>query len=150
MTPDRQKLKKQQNNNPYAKRERGHVPMMNTKKDDKNKKAQPIQISVPDEITVGELARLMKVTAGEIVKKLMMMGVMATVNQVIDYDTAYLVADEMGAVVTKEVVVTIEDKFFDEEADKEEDLITEALSYALWDTLTTVRHRFSTLYAIRA
>lgn len=124
MTPDRQKLKKQQNNNPYAKRERGHVPMMNTKKDDKNKKAQPIQISVPDEITVGELARLMKVTAGEIVKKLMMMGVMATVNQVIDYDTAYLVADEMGAVVTKEVVVTIEDKLFDEEADKEEDLIT--------------------------
>ena len=124
MTPDRQKLKKQQNNNPYAKRERGHVPMMNTKKDDKNKKAQPVQISVPDEITVGELARLMKVTAGEIVKKLMMMGVMATVNQVIDYDTAYLVADEMGAVVTKEVVVTIEDKLFDEEADKEEDLIT--------------------------
>lgn len=124
MTPDRQKLKKQQNNNPYAKRERGHVPMMNTKKDDKNKKAQPVQISVPDEITVGELARLMKVTAGEIVKKLMMMGVMATVNQVIDYDTAYLVADEMGAVVTKEVVVTIEDKLFNEEADKEEDLIT--------------------------
>lgn len=124
MAPDRQKLKKQQNNNPYAKREKGKVPMMNTKKDDKNKKAQPIQIAIPDEITVAELAKLMKVTAAEIVKKLMMMGVMATVNQVIDYDTAYLVADEMGAVVTKEVVVTIEDKLFDEIEDKPEDLET--------------------------
>ena len=124
MTPDRQKMKKQQQNNPYAKREKGKAPMMNPKKDDAAKKAQPIQISIPDEITVAELAKLMKVTAAEIVKKLMMMGVMATVNQVIDYDTAYLIADDMGAIVTKEVVVTIEDKLFDETEDKEEDLVT--------------------------
>ena len=124
MAPDRQKMKKQQQNNPYAKREKGKAPMMNAKKDDKAKKAQPIQIAVPDEITVAELAKLMKVTAAEIVKKLMMMGVMATVNQVIDYDTAYLVAEDMGAIVTKEVVVTIEDKLFDEVEDKEEDLET--------------------------
>ncbi|MBQ9745597.1 MAG: translation initiation factor IF-2 N-terminal domain-containing protein, partial [Clostridia bacterium] len=124
MAPDRQKMKKQQQNNPYAKREKGKAPMMNAKKDDKAKKAQPIQIAIPDEITVGELAKLMKVTAGEIVKKLMMMGVMATVNQVIDYDTAFLVAEDMGAVVTKEVVVTIEDKLFDEVEDSEENLET--------------------------
>ncbi len=122
--PDRQKMKKQQQNNPYAKREKGKAPMMNAKKDDKSKASQPIQISVPEEITVAELAKLMKVTAAEIVKKLMLMGVMATVNQVIDYDTAYLVAEDMGAVVTKEVVVTIEDKLFDEEEDKAEDLET--------------------------
>ena len=121
MAPDRQKMKKQQQNNPYAKREKGKAPMMNAKKDDKAKKAQPIQIAVPDEITVADLAKLMKVTAAEIVKKLMMMGVMATVNQVIDYDTAYLVAEDMGAIVTKEVVVTIEDKLFDEVEDKDED-----------------------------
>ncbi len=124
VAPDRQKMKKQQQNNPYAKREKGKAPMMNAKNDDKNKKAQPIQIAIPDEITVGELARLMKVTAAEIVKKLMLMGVMATVNQVIDYDTAFLVAEDMGAIVTKEVVVTIEDKLFDEEEDKAEDLET--------------------------
>ena len=124
MAPDRQKMKKQPQQNPYAKREKGKAPMQNAKKDDKAKKAQPIQISVPDEITVGELAKLMKVTAAEIVKKLMMMGVMATVNQVIDYDTAYLVAEDMGAVVTKEVVVTIEDKLFDEVEDTEENLET--------------------------
>jgi translation initiation factor IF-2 len=117
-------MKKQPQQNPYAKREKGKAPMQNAKKDDKAKKAQPIQISVPEEITVGELAKLMKVTAGEIVKKLMMMGVMATVNQVIDYDTAYLVAEDMGAIVTKEVVVTIEDKLFDEVEDTEENLET--------------------------
>lgn len=124
MSPERQKMKKQQTNNPYLKRERGRVPVMNVKKENSAKKNQPIQITVPDEITVAELAKRMKVTAAEIVKKLMMMGVMATVNQVIDYDTAYLVADEMGAIVTKEIVVTIEDRLFDEEADKEEDLVT--------------------------
>ena len=124
MAPDRQKMKKQPQQNPYAKREKGKAPMQNAKKDDKAKKAQPIQIAVPEEITVGELAKLMKVTAGEIVKKLMMMGVMATVNQVIDYDTAYLVAEDMGAIVTKEVVVTIEDKLFDEVEDTEENLET--------------------------
>ncbi|MBQ8403999.1 MAG: translation initiation factor IF-2 N-terminal domain-containing protein, partial [Clostridia bacterium] len=124
MVPDRQKMKKQQQNNPYAKREKGKAPMMNAKKDDKAKKAQPIQIAVPDEITVADLAKLMKVTAAEIVKKLMLMGVMATVNQVIDYDTAFLVAEDMGAIVTKEVVVTIEDKLFDEEEDREEELET--------------------------
>ena len=85
-------------------------------------KKQPISITVPDEISVGELASRLKVTAGEVVKRLMMMGMMVTVNQVIDFDTAYLIADELGAIVTKEVVVTIEEKLFDDTVDTEEKL----------------------------
>ena len=81
-----------------------------------------LSITVPDEITVGELATRLKVSSSELIKKLMMMGVMATVNQLIDYDTAYLMADEMGAKVTKEVVVTIEEKLFDESEDTEDSL----------------------------
>ena len=85
-------------------------------------KKQPVSITVPDEISVGELASRLKVTAGEVVKRLMMMGMMVTVNQVIDFDTAYLIADELGAIVTKEVVVTIEEKLFDDTVDTEEKL----------------------------
>ncbi|MDD4164989.1 MAG: translation initiation factor IF-2 [Eubacteriales bacterium] len=91
-------------------------------------KPKPVQlrISVPDEITVGELASRMKTQAGEVIKKLMSMGVMASVNEVIDYDTAYLVADEFKIKVSKEVVVTIEEKLFKEDEDKAEDLIPRA------------------------
>ena len=81
-----------------------------------------LSITVPDEITVGELASRMKISAGEVIKKLMSMGLMVTVNQVIDYDSAFLVADEFKIKVSKEVVLTIEDRLFDESADKEEDL----------------------------
>ena len=85
-------------------------------------KKQPLKITIPDEISVGELAQRLKITAAECVKKLMLMGMMATVNQIIDFDTAYLIADEMGAEVTREVTVTIEDKLFNEEPDTEENL----------------------------
>ncbi len=85
-------------------------------------KKQPLKVTIPDEITVSELASRLKVTAAEVVKRLMMMGMMVTVNQVIDFDTAYLVADEMGAVVTREVHVTIEEKLFGEEETAEEQL----------------------------
>ncbi len=85
-------------------------------------KKQPLKVTIPDEITVSELASRLKVTAAEVVKRLMMMGMMVTVNQVIDFDTAYLVADEMGAVVTREVHVTIEEKLFGEEETVEEQL----------------------------
>ena len=83
-------------------------------------KKQPLKITLPDEISVGELAQRLKITAAECVKKLMMMGVMATVNQIIDYDTAYLIADELGAVVTKEVTVTIEERLFGNEEETNE------------------------------
>ena len=71
---------------------------------------------------VGELASRLKVTASEVVKRLMIMGLMVTVNEYIDYDTASLVATDLGAEVTREVVVTIEEKLFEEEQDREEDL----------------------------
>ncbi len=89
-------------------------------------KKKQLTITVPDEITVGELASRLKKTSGEVVKRLMMLGVMASVNQVIDYDTAYLVAEELGAKVTKEVVVTIEERLFDESEDTEADLVHRA------------------------
>ena len=89
-------------------------------------KKQQLTIQVPDEISVGELASRLQAKAGDVVKKLMMMGVMASVNQTIDYDTAYLIADEMGAICTKEVIVTIEDKLFEEKEDTAEDLVERA------------------------
>ncbi len=87
-------------------------------------KPKPVQltISVPDEITVSELASRMKQTVANVVKKLMSMGVMAGINDVIDYDTAYLLADEMGIIVKKEVVLSLEDRLIDTEADPEETL----------------------------
>lgn len=81
-----------------------------------------IKITVPEEITVGELAALLKMTAAEVIKKLFALGMMATVNEVIDYDTAEIVATELGAKVEKEVVVTIEERIIDDTVDSEEDL----------------------------
>ena len=80
-------------------------------------------ITVPDEITVGDLAAMLKRTAAEVIKKLFSLGMMATVNQVIDFDTAEIVATELGAKVKKEVVVTIEDRIIDDHEDDETDLL---------------------------
>lgn len=82
-----------------------------------------IKITVPEEITVGELASMLKMTAAEVIKKLFSLGMMATVNEVIDYDTAEIVATELGAKVEKEVVVTIEERIIDDTEDAEEDLL---------------------------
>ncbi len=81
-----------------------------------------IKITVPEEITVGDLAALLKMTAAEVIKKLFSLGQMATVNEVIDYDTAEIVATELGAKVEKEVVVTIEERIIDDTVDDEADL----------------------------
>ncbi len=83
---------------------------------------QQLKVQIPDEIVVSELAQRLKVTATEVIKKLMMLGEMCTINQVIDFDTAALVAEELGAKVEKEVVVTIEERLFEVDEDKEEDL----------------------------
>ncbi len=87
-------------------------------------KPKPVKlvINVPEEITVSELASRMKTAVGEVIKRLMKMGVMATVNETIDFDTAFLLCDEMGIEVNKEVVVTIEERLFDESVDTEEQL----------------------------
>lgn len=84
---------------------------------------QQLKVMIPDEITVSELASRLKATVSEVIKKLMMMGVMAAQHEVIDFDTAALVAMEMGAKVEKEVVVTIEEQLIHDETDNEEDLL---------------------------
>ncbi|MGN1030422.1 MAG: translation initiation factor IF-2 [Butyricicoccaceae bacterium] len=85
------------------------------------KKVQ-LTVKIPDEINVGELAMRLKRTAADVIKELMKLGVMANISQTIDFDTASLVAEEMGAKVEKEVFVTIEERLFDESEDKAEDL----------------------------
>ena len=85
-------------------------------------KKTPITVTVGEEITVGELAAAMKKTAAEVIKELMKLGMMATVNQVIDYDTAEIVVTEMGARIQKAVVVTIEEKIMDDTEDNADNL----------------------------
>ena len=86
----------------------------------------PLTVKIPEEITVGELASRMKKTAGEVIKCLMKNGVMAAINQSIDFDTAEFVATEMGCKVEKEVTVTIEEQIIDDHVDTAEELETRA------------------------
>ncbi|MBQ5910799.1 MAG: translation initiation factor IF-2 [Clostridia bacterium] len=86
-------------------------------------KKTPITVTVGDEITVGELAAAMKKTAAEVIKELMKLGMLAAVNQTIDYDTAEIVVTEMGAKIERAVVVTIEEQIMDETPDTEENLL---------------------------
>ncbi len=85
-------------------------------------KKTPVTVTVGDEITVGELAAGLKKTAADVIKNLMKLGMMATVNQVIDYDTAEIVVTEMGAKIERAVVVTIEEKIMDVTEDTAENL----------------------------
>ncbi len=97
------------------------------KSGNKKKTSEPVHIlpqnvTLPEEIIVSDLASALKVKTGEVVKALVMMGIMATVNQVVHFDTASLVAESLGISVTKQVVVSIEEKLFDEAEDTEESL----------------------------
>ncbi|MBQ3404689.1 MAG: translation initiation factor IF-2, partial [Oscillospiraceae bacterium] len=85
-------------------------------------KKAPLKVQIPDEIGVGELASRMKKTGAEVVKQLIKMGVMASLSDIIDYDTAALVAIELGCKVEHEVVVTIEEKLIDDHVDTDEEL----------------------------
>ncbi|WP_418719346.1 translation initiation factor IF-2 [Candidatus Allofournierella merdipullorum] len=89
---------------------------------EKARKAQ-LKVQIPDEITVGELASRLKQTASNVIKKLMGLGVMASVSEVVDFDTAAIVAEEFGAKVEKEVHVTIEERLFEVEEDNAADLV---------------------------
>ena len=106
--------------NPYKKRETEAERLQRIQLE-KARKAQ-LKVSIPDEITVGELAMRLKVNVAQVIKKLMGLGVMAAISQVVDYDTAALVAEEMGAKVEHEVHVTIEERLFETEQDRDEDL----------------------------
>ena len=86
-------------------------------------KKPQMHLKLPEEITVGELAAMLKMTAAEVIKKLFTLGQMVTVNEVLDYDTAAIVAEELGAKVEKEVVVTIEDRIIDDSVDDESNLV---------------------------
>lgn len=83
---------------------------------------QQLKVLIPDEITVGELASRLKVTATDVIKKLMGLGIMASINQEIDFDTASLVAEELGAKVEKEVIITIEERLIDDSDDDDTNL----------------------------
>ena len=89
-------------------------------------KKAPVKVQIPDEISVGELASRMKKTGAEVVKCLMKNGIMASLSQVIDFDTAAIIAEEMGCKVEKEIVVTIEEKLIDDHKDDEKDLVPRA------------------------
>ena len=125
----KQKLKKQDNRgqNQKSAKDKERAAQEKIKKlEAERARNKQLEITVPDEITVTELASRMKKTAAEVIKKLMFMGEMKGLNDVIDYGTAELIADEFGVKVTKEVVVTIEEKLFTEAEDSDEDLIERA------------------------
>ncbi len=125
----KQKLKKQDNrgqNSKSAKDKEKAAQEKMRKMEMERARNKQLEITVPDEITVSELAIRLKKTSAEVIKKLMLMGEMKGLNDVIDYATAELIADEFGAKVTKEVVVTIEEKLFTEADDNDDDLIVRA------------------------
>ncbi len=123
------KLKKQDNRGQNSKsakdKERAAQDKMRRMEAERARNKQ-LEITVPDEITVSELALRMKKTSAEVIKKLMMMGEMKGLNDVIDFATAELIADELGVKVTKEVVVTIEERLFTEAEDNADDLVERA------------------------
>jgi len=86
----------------------------------------PVTVKIPDEITVGELASRMKKTASEVIKLLMKNGIMAGINQSIDFDTAEYVATELGCKVEKEITVTIEERLIEDHEDTADELETRA------------------------
>ena len=125
----KQKIKKQDNRgqNQKSARDKERAAQEKIKRlEAERARNKQLEITVPEEITVAELASRMKKTAAEVIKKLMFMGEMKGVNDVIDYATAELIADEFNVKVTKEVVVTIEEKLFTEAEDNEEDLVERA------------------------
>ena len=121
----KQKLKKQDNRGQNTKsakdKERAAQEKIKRLEAERARNKQ-LEITVPDEISVGELALRLKKTSAEVIKKLMLMGEMKGVNDVIDYGTAEVIADDFGAKVTREIVVTIEEKLFTEAEDSAEDL----------------------------
>ena len=124
-----QKLKKQDNRGNYSKnREKERLAMEKMKKlqAENMRKKQNLTVTIGDSIVLSELASRLKQTAANVIKKLMTMGFMATINEELDFETACLVAEEFGAKVTKEVVVTIEDRLFTDTEDADADLIERA------------------------
>ena len=113
--------KSQKNKQQFSKKKETEAQKLKRLELERARKKQ-LEVQIPDEIVVSELAMRLKVTAAEVIKKLFGLGVMVTINQTIDFDTACIVAEELGAKVTKEVVVTIEERLFEEVEDTDENL----------------------------
>ena len=89
----------------------------------KKEKKEVLEVLVPDAITVGELAERLKKPSTEVIKKLMMLGIMASVNETLDFDTASLIVEDFGGTVEREIILTEEDKLFNDVEDSPESLI---------------------------
>ncbi len=113
--------KKKQQGKPQGDKNRGKQEEL-LKKTEKKKKEEKIHVLIPDNITVGELAERMRKPATEIIKKLMLLGIMASVNESLDFDTASLIAEEMGCTFEKEIILTDEEKLFQDTEDAPETL----------------------------
>ena len=125
----KQKLKKQDNKgqNQKSAKDKERAAQEKIKKlEAERARNKQLEITVPDEITVGELAIRLKKTSADVIKKLMFMGEMKMVNDTVDYATAEIIADEFGAKVTREIIVTKEEKLFTEAEDNAEDLVERA------------------------
>ncbi len=120
----KQKIKRQADRRGFVsnkKRQEEQERLRRLQMQEKAKKVQ-LKVLIPDEINVGELAVRLKKTAADVIKQLMKLGVMANVSQSVDFDTASLVAEEFGAKVEHEVIVTIEEKLLDDSTDDEKNL----------------------------
>ncbi len=129
LSPERQKLKKQDNRSAYSRsREKERMAMERMRKEqaEKMRRKQTLTVTIGDTIMVSELASRLKQTAANVIKKLMTMGFMCTINEEIDFETAALVSEEFGAKVKKEVVITIEDRLFSETEDAPDSLVERA------------------------
>ena len=125
MTARKQKLTQrssQYNRRPQRSRSEQEAEKMRRLEMERQRR-QKLEIAIPDEISVSELAGRLKIQVAEVVKRLMASGVMASASQIIDFDTAALVAMEIGAKVEKEVIVTIEDQLIDDSADEADSLV---------------------------
>ncbi len=122
----KQKINKKNNKkqNFRSKKEDEQAKLKRMEQYEKDKKKHLSNVVLPESLSVSELSAKLRTTNVEVVKKLMELGIMASASQIIDYDTAALVAEELGAKVTKEVVVTIEEQLFNDHEDEESELET--------------------------
>lgn len=114
--------KKKQQKSQYGGKKQRKPDQAKKQPEKKEVKAEPLHVLIPSEITVGELASRLKKSPAEVIKKLMLLGIMASVNEVLDYDTASLIVEELGGTYEKEIILTEEEKLFDDFEDTLEQL----------------------------
>ena len=118
----KQKINQKKKNKQLGNKQKLPVEETLKRKEKKEKKEEKVHVLIPDEITVGELAARLNVPATEVIKKLMVLGIMASVNENLDFDTASLIVEELGGTFEKEIILTEEDKLFNDVPDLPEQL----------------------------